>query len=77
MEFFPISPHRALEMALIFFTGPISHLYLHHQPMPGWFNQNVFLLQVLMSHLLAVNPATPFDQWFHQAYDVYLGLWQR
>ena len=64
--------------ALVLVAGPLSHLYLHHQPMPRWFNQAVAVTQFLLMCWFAVTrwgcylPQTPFDQ----VCEVYLRLWQ-
>jgi len=78
MDVLPSIPLRALETIVVLLAGPISYFYGHHQPMPLWFNQSVFMLQLLATCWFAVTrcggylPPTPFDL----ACDAYLRLWE-
>jgi len=79
MDVVPSIPLRALEAIVVLLAGPISYFYMRHQPMPRWFNQSVFMLQLLATCWFAVTgcggclPPTPFDR----VCDAYLRLWDR
>ena len=59
---------RFVDAAFVLVAGPVMCLFVHHQPMPRWFNQAVAYFQTLMalwgtfSHFASPLPHTTFDQ---------------